>query len=216
MTDRWLAVLLERLRDLSLERETIVLLVSAHGYLFGELQLHSVSSLGLSWLRTRRASVRPLTVLARGASGGRSHDPLASVGLMRPPPGRPAAPARPPERPQRKRTRLRPARAFEPAGRLAVWVRCGPAGARCSAITLGASRAGGAAPARMPTGARLGTRQRLALRASGPNPSRARAPEAVYGLLGRERAAPREPPPRLSSPSSRPARSALGGVIHGG
>ena len=36
MTDKWLAVLLERLRDLSLERETIVLLVSDHGYLLGE------------------------------------------------------------------------------------------------------------------------------------------------------------------------------------
>ena len=36
MTDRWLGVLLERLRDLSLERETIVVLVSDHGYLLGE------------------------------------------------------------------------------------------------------------------------------------------------------------------------------------
>ena len=36
MTDKWLAVLLERLRDLSMERETIVLLVSDHGYLLGE------------------------------------------------------------------------------------------------------------------------------------------------------------------------------------
>jgi arylsulfatase A-like enzyme len=36
MTDRWLGVLLERLGDLSLERETIVVLVSDHGHLLGE------------------------------------------------------------------------------------------------------------------------------------------------------------------------------------
>jgi arylsulfatase A-like enzyme len=36
MTDHWLGVLLERLRDLSLERETIIVLVSDHGHLLGE------------------------------------------------------------------------------------------------------------------------------------------------------------------------------------
>jgi len=36
MTDRWLSVLFERLRALALERETIVVLVSDHGYLLGE------------------------------------------------------------------------------------------------------------------------------------------------------------------------------------
>ena len=36
MTDRWLAVLIERLHELSLERETIVVLVADHGYLLGE------------------------------------------------------------------------------------------------------------------------------------------------------------------------------------
>jgi arylsulfatase A-like enzyme len=36
MTDRWLAVLLDRLRALGLERETIVALVADHGYLLGE------------------------------------------------------------------------------------------------------------------------------------------------------------------------------------
>ena len=36
MTDRWLSVLFERLQALALERETIVVLVSDHGYLLGE------------------------------------------------------------------------------------------------------------------------------------------------------------------------------------
>ena len=36
MSDAWLGVLLERLRDLDLERETIVVLVSDHGFLLGE------------------------------------------------------------------------------------------------------------------------------------------------------------------------------------
>jgi arylsulfatase A-like enzyme len=36
MTDRWLAVLLDRLHALGLERETIVVLVSDHGYLLGD------------------------------------------------------------------------------------------------------------------------------------------------------------------------------------
>jgi arylsulfatase A-like enzyme len=36
MTDKWLGLLVERLHDLALERETIVLLVSDHGYLLGE------------------------------------------------------------------------------------------------------------------------------------------------------------------------------------
>jgi arylsulfatase A-like enzyme len=37
MTDRWLGVLLERLRALDLERETVVALIADHGYLLGEL-----------------------------------------------------------------------------------------------------------------------------------------------------------------------------------
>lgn len=36
MTDRWLAVLLDGLRSQGLERETIVVLVSDHGYLLGD------------------------------------------------------------------------------------------------------------------------------------------------------------------------------------
>jgi arylsulfatase A-like enzyme len=36
MTDRWLAVLVERLHALALERDTVVVLVSDHGYLLGE------------------------------------------------------------------------------------------------------------------------------------------------------------------------------------
>jgi arylsulfatase A-like enzyme len=36
MTDRWLAILIERLHALALDRETIIVLVSDHGYLLGE------------------------------------------------------------------------------------------------------------------------------------------------------------------------------------
>jgi arylsulfatase A-like enzyme len=36
MTDRWLSVLVERLYSLGLERDTVVMLVSDHGYLLGE------------------------------------------------------------------------------------------------------------------------------------------------------------------------------------
>ena len=36
MTDRWLDVLLDRLHALNLERDTVVMLVSDHGYLLGE------------------------------------------------------------------------------------------------------------------------------------------------------------------------------------
>jgi arylsulfatase A-like enzyme len=36
MTDRWLGVLLDRLHDLRLERETAIVLVSDHGFLLGE------------------------------------------------------------------------------------------------------------------------------------------------------------------------------------
>jgi hypothetical protein len=57
--------LLERRRDLSLERETIALLVSAHGYLFGELKLHPVSFLGLSWLRSSQPPRGPDVLLTK-------------------------------------------------------------------------------------------------------------------------------------------------------
>jgi arylsulfatase A-like enzyme len=36
MTDRWLGVFLDRLHDLNLERETVIALVSDHGFMFGE------------------------------------------------------------------------------------------------------------------------------------------------------------------------------------
>ena len=36
MTDRWLGVLLDRLHELNLERETVIGLVSDHGILLGE------------------------------------------------------------------------------------------------------------------------------------------------------------------------------------
>lgn len=36
MTDRWLGVMLARLRELGLDRSTVIALVADHGYLFGE------------------------------------------------------------------------------------------------------------------------------------------------------------------------------------
>ena len=50
MTDRWLGVFLERLHDLRLERETVIVLVSDHGFFVGE---H-----GLTGKSCRRASTR--------------------------------------------------------------------------------------------------------------------------------------------------------------
>jgi arylsulfatase A-like enzyme len=44
MTDRWLGLLLDRLHDLQLERETVVMLVSDHGFYLGDHGLTGKSS----------------------------------------------------------------------------------------------------------------------------------------------------------------------------
>ena len=59
MTDRWLGVLLDRLHDLRLERETAIVLVSDHGFLLGE---HGYTGKKAERLHPEMARV-PLTVV---------------------------------------------------------------------------------------------------------------------------------------------------------
>jgi arylsulfatase A-like enzyme len=59
MTDRWLGVLLDRLHDLRLERETAIVLVSDHGFLLGE---HGYTGKKAERLHPEMARV-PLTIV---------------------------------------------------------------------------------------------------------------------------------------------------------
>ena len=85
MTDRWLGVLLDRLHDLNLERETVVVLVSDHGILLGEHGWTGKISTALHPALTRvplvvvdpaAAQGRPVEQLVRLDARPRAHDPV--------------------------------------------------------------------------------------------------------------------------------------------
>jgi arylsulfatase A-like enzyme len=76
MTDRWLGVLLDRLHDLNLERETVIVLVSDHGILLGE---HGWSGKVSTALYPALARVPLVIVDPRRRRAGRSSDWFATT-----------------------------------------------------------------------------------------------------------------------------------------
>jgi arylsulfatase A-like enzyme len=76
MTDRWLGVLIERLHALQLERETIVVLVSDHGYLLGE---HGWTGKIASMLHPPLIHVPFVVVDPHGRRAGQATDWLAQT-----------------------------------------------------------------------------------------------------------------------------------------
>jgi arylsulfatase A-like enzyme len=76
MTDRWLGVLLDRLHELDLERDTVIVLVSDHGILLGE---HGWTGKVQTALYPALIRVPLVVVDPRGRRAGRASDWFAST-----------------------------------------------------------------------------------------------------------------------------------------
>ena len=76
MTDRWLGVLIARLRELGLESDTVILLVSDHGYLLGE---HGWTGKIASMLHPALVHVPLIVVDPRRAASPRTSSYLAQT-----------------------------------------------------------------------------------------------------------------------------------------